>query len=218
MNKRALVWMGCIIVACIAFVALGHFWDLNKSEWASWVQAVGSIGAIGVAIAVAANQNSAKERQEDCANAVALKGLLLSIRAELSTNLEAVEANVGRNLEASRPGEAFRHTFLISENPFPVYLAMLPSFHLIADHPLRAQIVRTYGLAMSLVLTFQTNAELFDSFEEATHIAFRSKLDADIDLAQIKEQGLINYGDNLRRMYSMAKSEVLALLAVLPSE
>ena len=82
----------------------------------------------------------------------------------------------------------------------------------------RAQIVRTYGLAMSLVLTFQTNAGLFDNFEEASHIAFRSKLDADIRLARIKEQGLINYGDNLRKMYSMAKSEVLALLAVLPSE
>ena len=215
--------------ACAALVVTGLGQGLGKSDWAAWVQAVGSIFALGVAIAVSAYQNSeqkkhvdqanAHQEQRDAkANANALKGLLLGIRAELMTSLEAVEANIGVDLEASRPGEAFRYSFLVSENSFPVYLAMLPSFHLIPDHSLRVRIVRTYGVAKSLILTFQTNNNLLDAFDTAYDIAMKSGLDADRHVADAKDRSLIAYGGQLRTRYSVTKSEVLALLAILPSE
>jgi len=39
-----------ILLAGGTLWALGYLWNLSKAEWASWVQAVGSIAAIGVAI------------------------------------------------------------------------------------------------------------------------------------------------------------------------
>ena len=47
----------------IAIVATGLSFDLNKSEWAYWVQAIGSIGAILGAVGVANFQTSRAERQ-----------------------------------------------------------------------------------------------------------------------------------------------------------
>lgn len=44
--------------AITAFICSGLYFDWNKSEWAAWVQAIGSIAALGVAIFVMSRQNA----------------------------------------------------------------------------------------------------------------------------------------------------------------
>ncbi|WP_092756716.1 hypothetical protein [Rhodoferax sp. OV413] len=51
--------------ALLALVLCGSLADLNKSEWASWVQAVGSIGAIVGAVFVTRMQIAASQRLEE---------------------------------------------------------------------------------------------------------------------------------------------------------
>lgn len=56
------------VVGALALLAVAIFagvrWDLSKSDWAAWVQAVGSIGAILVAIAVVQFQHSRQSKVE----------------------------------------------------------------------------------------------------------------------------------------------------------
>lgn len=47
-----------------AAVYAGVLWDLSKSDWAAWVQAIGSIGAILVAVAVVQFQHSRQSKDE----------------------------------------------------------------------------------------------------------------------------------------------------------
>ncbi len=62
-----------------------NYWPKTSEQWASWVQAVGSIAAIGVAIAVARDQAS-KQRQLFIDEAKAAE------RAQLERRIEAVQA------------------------------------------------------------------------------------------------------------------------------
>lgn len=46
-----------VIFGIADIVILGNRYDLSKSDWSGWVQAIGSIAALGVAIFVMARQN-----------------------------------------------------------------------------------------------------------------------------------------------------------------
>jgi hypothetical protein len=57
MTKRTWAYLISGIALLCAFIAMGRFYDLNKSEWAGWVQAVGSIVALGLALYIMNRQN-----------------------------------------------------------------------------------------------------------------------------------------------------------------
>jgi len=72
--------------ALVAFAALagavyaGRAWDLSKSDWASWVQAVGSIFAILVAVVVVRMQHAYDDRIRSEAERIERKSRLNSLR------------------------------------------------------------------------------------------------------------------------------------------
>lgn len=47
-----------VIFGVLDIVILGNHYELTKSDWSGWVQAIGSIAALGVAIYVMGRQNS----------------------------------------------------------------------------------------------------------------------------------------------------------------
>lgn len=61
--KRGDVLLGLCICAVGGLVWIGDHFELNKSEWASWVQAIGSIAAIGGAIWIASEQARRDQRK-----------------------------------------------------------------------------------------------------------------------------------------------------------
>jgi hypothetical protein len=62
MNDNA--WQGLAFAFGVGLLMLfGWAWDLNKSEWAAWVQAVGSIGAIVGAIWISHRADRLKSQQ-----------------------------------------------------------------------------------------------------------------------------------------------------------
>src|ERR1700693_3912733 len=88
----------------------------NSGEWPSWVQAVGSIGAILVAIWVLRKQNAqAIEREND-----EILQLLFSLQDEISVTAEGFAENGGKALLALTSG-AFTNRVPLSENAFVVY-------------------------------------------------------------------------------------------------
>jgi len=66
------IWIGAavFVVTCIAGAVWGYKLDLTSDKWASWVQAVGSIGAILAAAGVVVSQHElelARVRRESAA-------------------------------------------------------------------------------------------------------------------------------------------------------
>lgn len=65
---RRLVAAGAAVVA-LGLVGLGRYYDLDKSEWAAWVQALGSVGAIFGSYLIGRWQS---EREDEHAQRMAL--------------------------------------------------------------------------------------------------------------------------------------------------
>ena len=211
--------VGCALALWIPWCTVGqNGCKMGASEWAYWVGAIGTITAVGVAIALASYQNSMHEQREARAEADALHGLLLGIRAELQVSFELVENRVGEHIENIAPGQIFGIDFPISERVLPVYHAMLPSFYLIKDHALRVQIIQACAVANSLVTTFRANNSILAEFAAANSLARRSEAAVDIAIAQEKFKQLATYALGLKAIYAEAKTEILNLLAVLPSK
>lgn len=61
-GKLALLLV-CAILIAVGLVALGRQYDLNKGEWASWVQAIGSMVALAIPI-VLLNRQLSEQRTE----------------------------------------------------------------------------------------------------------------------------------------------------------
>lgn len=85
------------VVGIAIFVGLGVMFDWNKSEWASWVQAVGSIAAILAAGAIASWQASASKREFVERRYEADKGKALAIKYILR-RVELIVQNAERSL------------------------------------------------------------------------------------------------------------------------
>lgn len=238
MNKRTrtIIIGSCILL--VALICIGRLNNLNAEGWASWVQAVGSIAAILVAVEVARNQNiealrrSAAEKEdlemkEIQRSKEALRGLLLGIRAEIETALKTVENRVGKQIDEIEVGIGFLYKFSISENSFPVFSAMLPSFGLIADHSLRVRIIHAYSSARSLILSFQMNNEMLDAYEAAIAAAKKNNDIDDVPSTGEEQtdsnvaghlEGLIAYAQGLQSIYFEVRVEFGELIDILPSE
>lgn len=189
--------------------------QIDAKDWAAWVQAVGSIAAIVFAIALTWYQGEASIERERIKEKEDVKGLLLSIKDELSVNMQMAHQTVGNALEKTEPGTACYFTFPVQEDPFCIYNSLTNRLHLIKDEKLRFQIIKTYGVAKGAVQTFRFNNELVTKIELARRMyrsngTFRDEMGVRLVEAQISD-----YGDNVRGHYAQVKIEVDNLLSIL---
>jgi hypothetical protein len=204
------------ILSIAVTVALLLFPALKSEASAAWVQAIGSIGAILVAIWVSAEQQRKQGLREAEREEAEVDGMLRSVRSEIETMLEAVHERVGKALEGSAPGSRFDTSYPIADEPFRVYYGLIPKLGMIKGDQLRKRIVATYAHAHGLVMTFQYNNELILRYNAALVRARSEKL-SDVGDLESAELTLRTYGDGLRSIYSETKSQAHKLLAMLPT-
>jgi hypothetical protein len=205
-----------LIFGVIDLVILGRAFDLGKADWAAWVQAVGSIGAILAAVWVSYNQHEkqreiAKQRETE-----EVLGMLYSLRSEIETSIQSIESDIGARL-AEIPGPEFNVTYPVSDNPFPIYTGLIPKLGMIRPHQVRKQIVLTYALAQGLVMTFRLNNQLIDEHEAASNAPLHGSQESkDSKTADQAWHRLADYGVGLRKSYAEVVSHAKALLELLP--
>lgn len=86
---KSFVYVLFAIAVCIVVWSIGNSFALSKSDWASWVQSIGSMGAIGVAIWLATNET--RNRRSDAMDLarVAAAGMIPGL-VQIAADLQAI--------------------------------------------------------------------------------------------------------------------------------
>jgi hypothetical protein len=110
--------------------------DVESGTWTSWVQAVGSVGAILVAVWVMRRQNDDALSREISSSRSETANVLRALAVELQTHLDFVAQMQDVELKAIMPTHQWH---------FYIYRACAGSIGKIDDDELRGNIVQLYG-------------------------------------------------------------------------
>jgi hypothetical protein len=197
-------------------VLLGRANDLSKSDWAAWVQAIGSIGAILVAVGVARHQSESQRQLEERKERDDVAGLLRCLRSDMAVSLEQLSRGIGPMIQEMGPDSAFRIVWPISENPFPIYHGLIPKLGTIRDDKLRDQIVRAYAAAQSFIHTIRFNNELEANMRKAESLVRGGMpLQAIHDIYRQPSNELTRYGHEVRISFQTVLHETNAMMTLL---
>lgn len=179
------------------------YWIEKHPGLASWVQALGSIIAIAIAIAVPWWQKRQAMKQAQDVDRAQLRHLLHTLLDEITVAVEAFKEE-GDNLLATEAGTPIRTTIPLLENPFPIYHACMPKLGQIPDEGLRKLVIIGYGRAIGFVASVRFNNVLIERQEQAEYLqAIRPDV-IHKQLLEGRSYVLNHYGDSLRSSYREA--------------
>ncbi len=184
----------------------------DSSDWASWVQAIGSIGAILVAVWVLYQQNKESIRRED----KEVKQIILSLRDEVSIlKKEFSLRNMDILMRDSEGPYLMRNP--ISEGVFMVYTSTASQIGKIKNDKLRKQIVATYARAYGFIQSLKLNNSIVKEYDDMCVEAARDKATYE-PLLKDKLQQLTDYGPLLRKSYPPLKKDISDLSLMIDKE
>lgn len=191
--------------------------NLSSAEWAAWVQAVGSVIAIFVAIGVSYWQHRAQERRDRRREAQDVENMLDSIHDEIEILWSGFNQKIGEMLLQSKPGVPFAVTWPGPVRPFVIYEGHNDKIGMVQDAEVRRAIIVTYARADGLLQSFRMNNALIQKYENA------KKYDMEVNrpkafgpsTASAHEATLVRYADALRGSYREVESCVEHLLTLL---
>lgn len=151
--------------AGMLLTALLKFPPNSSSDWATWVQAIGSVGAIGIAIWVSHKQyrdsqrlESERRKAEGAKEAGEVRAFVQATREELSAIWDGYNSQIGPALRQTRDGHPFLYLFPASAEAFTIYNGSA-SYQIgkVPDTELRRLTVSVYARAKGLIFSFQLN-------------------------------------------------------------
>ncbi|CAH0187795.1 hypothetical protein SRABI118_01414 [Massilia sp. Bi118] len=153
-------------IMIIVLVTWGNKVHLNSSEWAGWVQAVGSISAILITLGLTNYQIKQQQKGESERAQEETRRICLAVRDELRIlqKIIATSSNVAALLRL-QPGEIFNIAVptVVPNERFSIYRAVLGRLTMIEDDQLRQDIIWTYETAIGQIHAgLQNNRLLFE--------------------------------------------------------
>lgn len=205
---EAVAIAGVAIGVGVAFRGWPALPDVDGLIWAGWVQAIGSVVAILVAVWVAYYQHQKTEARLRASEANEVRSFLLGVREELAISWRVYMQQAGDGLAKTEKGEVVQLTWLPPEQPFKVYGATVGKIGNVPDDDLRASVIQTYVVAGGLLYTWKTHNQLLSEFESRDGIPYGDgQIQAVVDYLTAR-QVLIDYGDGLRN-HQIAASQAI---------
>ncbi|QAU33117.1 hypothetical protein [Janthinobacterium sp. 17J80-10] len=216
-TSRTLEIIAATALTAVAFtVLILLFPTMKSSDVASWVQALGSIAAIGIAIWVSHHQHE-KQVERDCMRDEADElSMLHSLRDEITSLWDIFELRVGQQLANDPDGTAFLSEWPIQESPFAVYDACVDRIGKIKNHVIRQKIIVTYAYASGLISSFKGNNQMIQKFDAVQALADQTNSMNDIARSAHLLQQLQAYADAIRESRIEVEKMVADLLSHLP--
>lgn len=191
----------------LMFFVIGWASCLNRETWPSWIQGVGSVEAILVAVWVAWHQSKMQaDAAEKNANAE-LAALLRSFRAEVQFHLENYTRIAGEAIESSAEGEQLRFTVPGGGHNFVTFAALTPRLGAIVEVDVRKQILTAYMTLNSFIELLRYNNDLVRRMREALD-------DGEVANPQTMK-ALTNCGNSIRGSWEKTKRELRGAIDVL---
>jgi hypothetical protein len=172
-------------------------------------------GAIigGVIAARATNKSTnqanayALQMQQAAQNAT-VRGVLLGIRAEITTLWDIYTAEFGAVFEQLNDGEAFLYHYPLYQNYFSVYESNAPLFGQILDDELRKSIVTTYLKGRGLIDSHLYNNQLIEKYNALQRLRDDTGSARYTALIDAELAGLNQYGTFMKQSYFEMKALV----------
>lgn len=208
------IFVAVLLVIGMTYV-LGDVYDVEREEWPGWLQTIGSVGAILVAIWVPWQQSEAQRHRDHMREQADLNGMLQTICAEIETSLDFTSHEIGPAITHGARSTPIRFVFPLAENSFPIFNAFIPRLGSIPDHALRKRILVAFGLAKGFVLTTNHHNQLVEAFELAVARHRFSPTAEHGQEAERQLEVLTRYSDSLRDSYRTATTAARNLVTEL---
>lgn len=176
----------------------------DSSSWAAWVQTVGSVLALAIAVWLPHRERKDAKVEAKTDDLSASRKVILSIRDELEVLTENFSGpNIGILFDLA-PDEFFAMPIPIPRERFPIYKAVIAQLSLIENDELRKIIVRTYDATEGLVLAAEQNNGLLRSYEIA--VADANENDDEYNANRVQHLGsvLVGYAGTMKSVCMLA--------------
>jgi hypothetical protein len=188
-------------------------WVEKHPGLASWMQAVGALIALAIAIGVPWWQKKQAAKQAKEAEDLQLRHLLRNLQDEMAVASGGFFEASGEHLLSSTEGTPFHVTIPLLEHPFPIYEACGPQLGRIPDEDLRRLVISAYSRAIGFAASIRFNNQLIMRYEHADYLAVVLADDYHVALRTHHRKALATYGDSLRASYKLALKEVETMQA-----
>ncbi|MGE8519722.1 MAG: hypothetical protein ACN6OK_05715 [Alcaligenes faecalis] len=153
-------WRVALVIAIPLALMAWVFWGSPvtmtlEDGAAAWVQAVGSIGAIVVAIYVLHKQKNDMFEAGVKAEDMSETRLLMALRTEITVRRDQYMERIGGIIASGQFREMGVFEWECPDNPFPIYTAMCKDLGLLKDDELRALVIQTYAEMEGLVYSIR---------------------------------------------------------------
>jgi hypothetical protein len=178
-----------------------------------WIQAIGTLLAVAIAIWVPWRQNHLNRKEDANRQAAEVASFLRAIRAEVKGAWDNYNVMVRSAILNVQADQFLGTTFRFSEKAFSIYDNSGVQVGKISDEELQALIVRTYGLAKSLIVSTQINNEMLQQLERQDQhqlgVIYVQRPDV--------RKALIEYATTLKLIDAALETSVKDLIARLDS-
>lgn len=187
------------------------------ADGAAWVQAIGSVVAILVAVWVARDQHAKAETRSAKAEMDEVRNFLAGIREELHANWLVYMINIGNTVAETKPGAAIEWTWPIPDNPFKVYGATVAVLGRVPEDELRKAIVATYIVAGGLLQTWKMHNTLREARDSEPEVVEDKNGEEANATWHIRHNQLVGYSAHLKRHQSNASAMIADTVMLIDS-
>lgn len=206
-----------VVVVCAA--AFLHHPPETAEGIAAWVQAVGSIAAIVIAIWVSHKQYrdtrelEAQRSKDDAAKDLAeTKAFVHAIREELTTIYHGYKSDTQKRLRDTPDDQPFNYFYPVTSDAFTIYNGASIKVGKVPHPELRRLIVVVYAQAKGIVSSFQLNNGLLNDLS-AFDVQYRGE-DREQRLEE-RRQNMIVYATKLKDRDRVLSADLEKLFVVI---
>lgn len=193
-------------------------WIEAHPNLASWLQAIGAIIAIAIAIWVPYLQRRQALEAMKAAELDQVRHVLRNLLDEMIVITSGFKEGNGKKLMEVIDGQPFDVIIPIMEQPFPIFDAAATKLGLIQSDELRRHIINAYGRANGFISSVRLNNALVDRFDEAAYLRAVHNDDVHERLFLARQQRLVEYARALKKNYIEATEKMLAMRTAIEHE
>ncbi len=178
-----------------------------SADWASWVQAFGSIGAILIAVWVSHRDNKNAVDRERVSEKNEGEQMARALASELAVHWKHYHDVAGSAIELHDTATAFRSYWMPPEHPFPMFMANAGRLHLIPSVEAQEAFVYAFSSFQTLFTAYRSNNKAMDELDSINRLICENYESAN-ELGKTVIGRMARYSPSIFNAHNRVKSAV----------